>query len=209
MKKWLFPVLFVFLFMIIAQAEEGGYIVMPHNEDVQDSALIDSSGADSTVSFWELPLWIQITYISGLLLATFGIFKLFPIFLAKVRGILENKNRQNIYAYIMKNPGCSAAEITNDLCMNRGTVKYHLQRLHNANKIIIIDHGKIPRFFQSNSVFGMDEILVASVLRKSSYRRVLLAVVENPGITNDGISHLLNLSKSTVSSYFPHISKPL
>lgn len=98
----------------------------------------------------------------------------------------------------------SVAEISCDLDLNRGTVKYHLRKLRNEHKITVVDHEKSPRFFQNNSVHNKQTQVVAPFLHKTHHQRMLLMVMDKPGITNDEISQTLDLSKSTVSC---HVSK--
>jgi len=105
--RWLgYLLFFLFIFSMVAHAEKGGYIVEPHSPQ---NGLIDTSGADATISFWELPLWIKIAYISGIILASLGLLKIIPIVLARIKNLPENQNRQSILKYILNNPGCTIA----------------------------------------------------------------------------------------------------
>ena len=94
------------------QAATGGYTVKPYvyNQDLIDQGLIDSSGADATITFRELPLWIQIFYISGMLATIFGMFKGIPLVLGRIEYFFGNQNRETIFEYVSKNPGCTIAE---------------------------------------------------------------------------------------------------
>jgi len=67
MTKYItFLSLFIFLiFSTTALSDDGGYVVRPH---VEDGMGVDSTGADVTITFWDLPLWIQVYYVSGLLM---------------------------------------------------------------------------------------------------------------------------------------------
>jgi hypothetical protein len=50
--------LFIFLiFSTTALSDDGGYVVRPH---VEDGMGVDSTGADATITFRDLPLWIQV-----------------------------------------------------------------------------------------------------------------------------------------------------
>ncbi|MBE0428191.1 MAG: hypothetical protein IBX72_16345 [Nitrospirae bacterium] len=104
-------IFFLFFFSIAAHAQKGGYT---EDSVPTQNGPIDTSGADATISFWELPLWIQIAYISGIILASLGLFKVIPIFLARIKNVLENQNRQVVFKYILNNPGCTIAEISDN-----------------------------------------------------------------------------------------------
>jgi len=108
---------------MVAHAEKGGYIIEPYSPQKE---LIDTSGADATISFWELPLWIKIAYISGVFLASLGLFKIIPVVLGRIKDLLKNQSRQGIFKYVLNNPGCTIAEISEQQKINRGSVKYHI-----------------------------------------------------------------------------------
>ncbi|MBU4220198.1 MAG: winged helix-turn-helix transcriptional regulator [Euryarchaeota archaeon] len=133
--RWIGVLLFfLFIFSFTVHAEKGGYTVEPY---APQKELIDTTGADATISFWELPLWIKIAYISGIILASLGLFKVIPIVLARIKNLLENQNRQGIFKYILNNPGCTIAEISDKQEINRGSVKYHIYRLKSEGKITL------------------------------------------------------------------------
>ncbi|SNQ59184.1 hypothetical protein [Candidatus Methanoperedens nitratireducens] len=131
--RWIgYLLFFLFFFSIVAYAGEGGYTVDSYPTQ---NGSIDTSGADATISFWELPLWVQIAYISGVILASLGLLKIIPIVLARIKNLLENQSRHAIFKYILNNPGCTIAEISDQQNMNMGSVKYHIYRL------------KLPKFY--------------------------------------------------------------
>ncbi|MDO8724855.1 MAG: winged helix-turn-helix transcriptional regulator [Candidatus Methanoperedens sp.] len=170
--RWIGYILFfLFVFIITAHAENGGYIVEPHNP--QNNKLIDTSGADATNSFWELPLWIQIAYISGLLLTFLGLFKIIPIVLGRIKNLLENQSRQAIFKYILNNPGCTIAEISDQKNINRGSAKYHLNKLEFEEKIILKKVGKFLRLFQNSGAFKGNEGVIVAHLKNETSRMLL------------------------------------
>ena len=76
MRK-IFSLLLLFFILssgAIVHAEESGYIVTPHDNDLPDSTHINTSGADATLSLQEFPLRIKIAYILGYLVAFFSFF---------------------------------------------------------------------------------------------------------------------------------------
>ncbi|MDD1745617.1 MAG: winged helix-turn-helix transcriptional regulator [Candidatus Methanoperedens sp.] len=194
--RWIGVLLFfLFIFSFTAHAEKGGYIVEPYTPQKE---LIDTTGADATISFWELPLWIKIAYISGIFLAFLGLFKVIPIVLARIKNVLENQNRQGIFKYILNNPGCTIAEISDKQEINRGSVKYHIYTLEYEGKIILTKIGKFLRLFQNSEAFKGDEKKMAALLKSETSRLILRTIFENPGITNQELTDKFHVDKSTI-----------
>ena len=203
----------VFLFLILSllllfvstgvQAATGGYTVKPYvyDQDLIDKGLIDSNGADATITFWELPLWIQIFYISGMLATIFGMFKGIPLVLGRIEYFFGNQNRKIIFEYISENPGCTIAEASEDLSINRGSVKYHIMKLNAKSKITTVKTGKFIRLFQSTGIFDKDEQVIVSYVRNETSRLLLLSILKHPGITNQDLAESFNLDKSTIHYY--------
>lgn len=150
MKQWTALILILFLaFNHVAIADTGGYTVEPHA--LQDG-LTDSSGADATVTFWDLPLWIQIAWLSGLIFAFLGSFKIIPLILGGFKRILrsnalDNKNRLSMYTFIKENPGIYFRELISELKINKGTAEYHLKKLEMAGLITSLQNKTYKRYF--------------------------------------------------------------
>ena len=99
---------------------------------------------------------------------------------------------------VLNNPGTTKAEISRNLGINRGTVKYHLHKLESEGKIASIAVGKFTRLFQNSSALKNDEETFASRIRGETSRILLWTILENPGITNQELAETLRLDKSTV-----------
>ena len=197
---------FLLSISIAAHAEEGGYTVTPHDEKLPDSPSIDTDGADATLSFREFPLRIKIAYILGYLVTFFGFFKVIPIVFGRVKNIFENSNRKNISKYVLNNQGCTMAEISKELNINRGNVKYHIERLEADNKITLMKTGKFKRIFKNMGVWKDNEKIIASHLRNDTSRLLLWTILENPGITNQELAESFHLDKSTVHWHIENFS---
>ncbi len=194
--RWIGVLLFIlFIFSFTAHAEKGGYIVEPYTPQEE---LIDTTGADATISFWELPLWIKIAYISGIILAFLGLFKVIPIVLGRIKNLLENQNRQGIFKYILNNPGCTIAEVSDKQEINRGSMKYHIYTLEYEGKIILTKIGKFLRLFQNSGAFKDNEKKMAAHLKSETSRLILRTILENPGITNQELTDKFHVDKSTI-----------
>ena len=188
--------LFIFLiFSTTALSDDGGYVVRPH---VEDGMGVDSTGADATITFWDIPLWIQVYYVSGLLMALLVSLKIFPAVISCIKRFVKNQNRQNISKYIVDNPGTTKAEISSNLGINRGTVKYHVHKLESDSKIASMKVSKFTKLFKNSSELKNDEKIITSHIRGETSRILLWSILENPGITNQELAKTLRVDKSTV-----------
>lgn len=197
------------LFTVPALAEDnGGYYVVPFNPanyTEEELAHMDDSGADGTVTFWQLPLWIKLEYIKHSLFTglIFGI-ALFTI--GKIITILSNRNRRNLYNYILKNPGCTSAEMSRNMGMNSGTVRYHIQTLVNEGKIVAEKMGKFMRLFKNSSTYSDREKVVASHLRNGTSMAMIRSIIECPGITNSELSDRIGVTRSCVHEHIDRLA---
>ncbi|AKB84907.1 winged helix-turn-helix transcriptional regulator [Methanococcoides methylutens] len=208
MNKWILAILILFLVPLLAcgivyveseyNTAKSEYIIVPASEDMYEPGY-NYEGADGTLTFWELPLKLQMIHIFTVFLAAIGLAKLSPLILAQFNLIFANKNRKDVFDHIVSNPGCSVADISHDLELNRGTVKYHLKKLHIEHKIIVSDHGSSPRFFQNNSTYSEQARIIAPFLQDINQKRILLMIRDKPGMTNNEISQALSITNSTVS----------
>lgn len=189
-------------------AESGGYTVRPYvyDQDLIDKGLIDSSGADGTITFWELPLWIQISYISGILATIFGMFKGIPLILGKVKYLRGNQKRLTINTYIQKNPGCGMVEIAKELNINRGTLTYHLVMLKEAGKIKSTKNNGCVRYFENNGKFGEHEQKILLHLRNHTDRLILEILVRSPDVSRKDIAEMMCISGPSVTWHMNRLS---
>lgn len=175
----------------------GGYIVTPASPAGEDTGAVVPQDAPS-ISYWNLPLWVQIASLIDGLLILAGLLGIAPAILGRIQDVLDNRNRHSIFDYVLSNPGCTPAEITMKQNMKIGTVKYHVQMLEAEGMIILKRMGKFTRLFRSASGNSDLERAVASYLRNETSRKLLQAIEENPGITNQWLAEKFGLDKSSV-----------
>ncbi len=173
----------------------GGYVVTPavHPEDIPGVVATDAPG----ISWWDLPLWVQVASIFDGLLILFGLIKFLPFAAGRIENVLANRNRNRIFNYVQMNPGCTPAEITSRQQMKNGTVKYHVQMLEAEGMIVLRRMGKFTRLFKSASGSDMDKAAI-SYLRNETSRNLLQAIMEHPGITNSNLAEQFQLDKSSI-----------
>ncbi len=184
----------------ITGADTGEYTVGPCPSDEELEKLgdaVDMSGADVTYSFWEFPLSIKIAYIIGYLTVFFSFFKLAPIILGQIRSLSKNVNKKRIINYVLNKPGCTPSEISRNLEISLGSIRYQIKTLKAEDKLILTREGKFTRAFQNSNAFTKNDKIIVSHLKGSTRKQILLNILENPDITNQEISEKLNLDKST------------
>ncbi|AKB56222.1 winged helix-turn-helix transcriptional regulator [Methanosarcina barkeri] len=184
----------------ITSADTGGYTVGPCLPDEELEKLgdaVDMSGADVTYSFWEFPLSIKIAYIIGYLTVFFSFFKLAPIILGQIRSLSKNVNKKRIINYVLNEPGFTPSEISRNLEISLGSIRYQIKTLKAEDKLILTREGKFTRAFQNSNTFTKNDKIIISHLKGSTRKQILLNILENPEITNQEISEKLNLDKST------------
>ena len=197
--------LFIFLiFSTTALSDDGGYVVRPH---VEDGVGVDSTGADATITFWNLPLWIQVYYVSGLLMAFLGSFKIFPAVLSRIKRFLENRNRQSIFKYILDNPGTTTVEISRNLEMNRGTLSHHLMMLEKQNRVMPYKtRGKI-HYFLNESTYGEKEKVALAALKNDKHRRIISEILNCGQITHEKLAEKIGVSAPTINWHIRHLKE--
>jgi predicted transcriptional regulator len=162
-------------------------------EETPGAVATDAPG----VSWGNLPLWIKIATVFDAILILFGLVKFLPFLLGRIENVLDNRNRNRIFDYVQRNPGCTPAEITARQNMANGTVKYHVQMLEAQGMIVLRRMGKFTRLFKSASGSDLDKI-AATYMRNETSRNLLLAISDHPGITNSNLAEQFQLDKSSI-----------
>jgi predicted transcriptional regulator len=194
MKYSITALLFLLAFAVNIAVVQGGYVVEPYSFPVGP---FDSGGADASISFFELPLWIQVCWIFGLVLAFFGAIKFGPLVFGRIQNVLKNKNRAAILDYISDSPGCTITDLSNNTGINRGTVKYHLYLLLLQRKIVQEKDGNRKYLFKNGGI-PPEKKQVFGYISNPTKRKILLTILHEPGISNTGIAKKIQLDKSTI-----------
>lgn len=193
------PVL-ILLIIFFAYPCFGEEIVISTTPD--PGAIIDDSGCDYTYTFWTLPLSLHLITLGSLLL----IFVWKAILL--IAHVRENHDsRKLIEKLVEKRPGITINEVVEDLDIKRGTARYHIKRLKEAGKIMLLKNGNYVSIFKQESSLQNDLLCinVDPYLHNLTCKQICRLIYENPGITNKEISSILNLSKPTVSVHIQKI----
>ena len=194
MKRTLIAFLFLLVFTVNVVAVQGGYSVEPYSPQTGPS---DTLGADRTISFFELPVWVQIAWGISLLIAIFGAIKFGPFVFGKVRTILENKNRTLLLEYIGTHPGCTIADLSKYTGINRGTARYHLYLLLIERKVVQKKDKKLSYLF-ANGGRPLERKLMYGYIMNPAKSEILNLILNRPGISNKEIAEHLHLKRNTV-----------
>jgi Uncharacterized protein conserved in archaea len=184
---------FLFLIINIATAS-AGYII---SLTPPSNGHYDAAGADAKISFFQLPFWIQISCITGAVLAFLALFKYIPLVLGRIEKLLNNKKRRAILDFVTSHPGCTITEISLDTCINRGTVRYHLFLLIRERKIVRKNDGNKMYHFKNGGA-SPERKQVYGYIRNPRKREILMGILNQPGISNATLAEQLHLDKSSV-----------
>jgi predicted transcriptional regulator len=179
---------------------EGGYVMIPGNASNYTAGPVDSGGADRSVGFLELPLWIQLYALPGMLLGLLTTLLAVAFVVRRVRNN-ENDNKQAVFTFITGNPGCTAPELARGRNMNIGTARYHIQRLQDEGRIVLEKIGKYSRIFVNSHTYDDREKRIASHLHNDTSRAIISTLMETPGISNQMLSEKLGMEKSLAFRY--------
>jgi predicted transcriptional regulator len=203
MKYSLIALLFFLIQIVNITVVQGGYTVEPYSSPVGPS---DTSGADSTISFFDLPPWIQLAWVISFLFAFFSLIKFGPLLLGWIRDVLKNRNRLALLGYVRNNPGCTITELSKCTGINRGTVRYHLYLLFIERKIIQKKEGKRNYLFTNDGI-PLEKKLIYAYIRIPAKKEILTIILNQPGISNKEIAGKLRLERSTVYWHLKQLCK--
>lgn len=187
-------ILFFLLFSINIALVSGGYTVAPYSPP---TGPYDASGADANMSFFQLPLWVQASWVIGIVLAGLWAIKFGPLVLGRIEELLDNKNRRAILDYIGSHPGCTIADISLNTHINRGTARYHLFLLLRERKIVRKTDGNRVYLFKNRGI-DPEKKQVFGYIQNPEKRQILFVIQNEPGISNTALAERLHLDKSSV-----------
>lgn len=189
-------IVLIFLVAVVSNIAivQGATDVVPHSPQNEPS---DTHGADRIVSFFDLPLWIQTAWICSVVLGIFGLLTFWPVIVGKVKTILRNRNREEIFEYIRVHPGCTIADLSKNTDINRGSAKYHLSVLLLERKIVRKKEDKLTYLFP-NSGTAPEKKRMYGYIMSHPKQEILKVIQDEPGISNKDIAQRLGLGQSTV-----------
>lgn len=122
---------------------------------------------------------------------------------ARARSRLDkNDNRNKVLDFIVQHPGLTMSELSRDMGMNLGTVRYHLFILGLNHRIVENKaDGKSIRYFTNSGSYSKDEQFIVSLVRREPVRKMIGLLLEKPGLSNGELAKELSMGESAVCRY--------
>lgn len=117
------------------------------------------------------------------------------------KNVLDHPERAAVYATIVARPGIDLAGIAADLGMNRETLRYHLDQLESAVKIVVMRDRGIVRYYENHGGTTPLERTVLQHLWNPTGKQILALIASRPGITQIEVSGHLAITAPTVRWY--------
>jgi len=103
-----------------------------------------------------------------------------------------------IAGYLSRTPGAHFSKIRDDLQLGTGETQHHLRELERAGAIESRRDGDYRRFFPAGRFSAFERELLGHLRRKTS-RRVLVALLRDPGASASELADAAGVSRPTVS----------
>jgi len=124
-----------------------------------------------------------------------GIRRIYP------KNVLDHPERAAIYTAVVARPGIDLAGIASELDMNRETLRYHLDQLESATRIVVMRNHGIVRYYENHGRYTPMERMVLQHLWNPTAARILSLISTVPGIPQAGIAGCLGITAPTVRWY--------
>lgn len=204
-KKLIFCLLF---FVLTTTAGATEYIVNPVPGDQAGDSINGEKVVkfeDTVAPYWQFLLWLAamqiLSIMDTLLYLARLIFAILGFRIVDKGNVLDNPNREQIYAYIEYKPGVYFSEIVKNMGLNRGTVQYHIRILKAQNKIEAYKDGGKTRYFQSNFMYSEKEMKILAVLQNNTNQRIISEISKGSCCTNVTLAQEIGVSRGTISWY--------
>lgn len=120
----------------------------------------------------------------------------------RARGRIDsNENRNAVLKFIAGNPGISLYDLSKDLEMNMGTVRYHLMILGINHRVVSYKDDKYVRYFTNAGSYTKEQQFIISLIRRDGIKKVLGKLLEKPGISNLELAEELGVQDSATMRY--------
>ncbi|WP_156148096.1 MULTISPECIES: winged helix-turn-helix transcriptional regulator [Methanosarcina] len=189
---------------IVSPAPGDEFGVSVAGEDVQ---ILE----DTVIPYWQFLLWLAamniLSVIDTLLYPGRIIFVILGFKITERVNILDNPNRNCIYAYIITKPGAYFSEIVKNTGLNRGTALYHISILETQNKIETYEDGGKIRYFQNNSMYSEKEKKILVTFQNITNQRIISEILNGKSNTNLTLAREIGVSKGTISWYVKNLKE--
>lgn len=123
------------------------------------------------------------------------------------RQLVENPNRQAILGILREEPGRTCAELADRLDLHYNTVRYHLRRLEEFDRVVGRRlHGR-DRYYPNGDGDGAVERRVAAVWNVATKRRILKMLLGDGPAASGTLAERLDVAPSTCSEHLRDLAE--
>ncbi|WP_422656666.1 winged helix-turn-helix transcriptional regulator [Methanomicrobium antiquum] len=122
------------------------------------------------------------------------------------KSILNNNFRNEIYVYIVQNPGAYFTEIENALQINRGTLNYHIRILKQEHLIVSLLKNGRNFYFENSGCYTHSEMVIIVSLKSETSYTICEYLLKTPGASRNDIAEKVQTTCSTVSWHMGRLS---
>jgi len=112
----------------------------------------------------------------------------------------DSDTPEAIAGYVAATPGAHFSKVRDDLKLGTGETQHHLRRLERDGTVEHRKDGDYSRYFPAGR-FDEFEQVALGYLRRETPRRMLVALLEDPGLSGSDLAARLDVSRPTVSKY--------
>jgi predicted transcriptional regulator len=115
------------------------------------------------------------------------------------KNVLDHDERNTLYQNIEEHPGVDLTRLVNMLGLNKETARYHIKMLSLNGKISGLIKQGIARYFPTREGISEYEKTVIHYLWIGTTKRILLLLLDSPGLTRQAIAENLGITGPSVS----------
>ncbi|HID71797.1 MAG TPA: winged helix-turn-helix transcriptional regulator [Thermoplasmata archaeon] len=120
----------------------------------------------------------------------------------KKEDTLKHSLREELYQYIVNNPGKNYITIKKELQLKNGTLIYHLKTLENQRFIKSIKDGRYRRFYPRGMKIKKERNTLTAI-----QQRIVELLEKNPGMSQSRIAEVLGQSRQTINYQIGKLKK--
>jgi predicted transcriptional regulator len=115
------------------------------------------------------------------------------------KNVLDHDERNYLYQNIEEHPGVDLTRLVQMLGLNKETARYHIKMLSLNGKISGLIKQGIARYFPTRQDISEYEKTVIHYLWIGTTKRILLLLLDSPGLTRQAIAENLGISGPSVT----------
>jgi len=172
-----------------AQASDGGQPVINVGGDAQLYVIITA-----------LVLCVVGIALGGTEMGLYAIFPFFVWLYTKIKNVevLDHYLRGKIHGYIIANPGEHYNQIKDALCLNNGSLAYHLRVLEREGYVKSLREGVYKRFYPASATMPADRLTPME-------RLIMREIKDRIGITQKEIAGRIEESPQVVNYHIKNL----